>query len=71
MGRRDEGGVVARQPVGHELDVGELGVLRVVRVLRIFKLTRNNQTIADFYISMSVIFCDRLFCSYAYQFLCI
>jgi hypothetical protein len=37
---------------GDSVPTGALGVLRVIRVLRIFKLTRNNQTIRDFFTAM-------------------
>lgn len=40
------------QEQGDAMPSGALGVLRVVRVLRIFKLTRNNQTISDFFIAL-------------------
>jgi len=52
--------ILESQGQGDSLPSGALGVLRVVRVLRIFKLTRNNQTIADFFIAVNRIRKDLL-----------
>lgn len=44
--------ILDTQGQGDAMPSSALGVLRVVRVLRIFKLTRNNQTISDFFTSL-------------------